>query len=148
MRKYIKCNIKKVNKTILTGRLTADAVFHTTEKSVAINFTVANNDASYKTDEGEWVNVPVFAECVIWKKKEANLDWVKRSLTKGAEVLVEGTSSSSAYISKDDNKAKSSLIIKVDRYQVFAVKAQGTATGGSIEQLEQRVVGKADDLPF
>ncbi|MEG1007561.1 MAG: single-stranded DNA-binding protein [Bacteroides sp.] len=137
-----------MNKTILTGRLTADAVFHTTEKSVAINFTVANNDASYKNDEGEWVNVPVFVECVLWKKKDANLDWAKRSLTKGVEILVEGVSSANAYISKDDNKVKSFLTIKVDRYQTFALRVQGTATGGSIEQLEQNVVEKADNLPF
>lgn len=137
-----------MNKTILTGRLTADAAFHSTEKSVAINFTVANNDASYKNDEGEWVNVPVFVECVIWKKKEASLEWIKRALIKGVEVLVEGVTSANAYISKEDNKVKSSLIIKVERFEAFALKAQGVATGGSIEQLEQRTEGKSDNLPF
>lgn len=137
-----------MNKTILTGRLTADAAFHSAEKSVAINFTVANNDASYKNDEGEWVNVPVFVECVIWKKKEANLEWIKKALSKGVEVLVEGVVSANAYISKEDNKVKSLLVMKVERFQTFVLKAQGAATGESIEQLEQRTEGKSDDLPF
>lgn len=137
-----------MNKTILTGRLTADAVNHTTERSVAINFTVANNDSSYKNDAGEWVNVPTFVECVIWKKKEANLDWMKRSLTKGVEILVEGVSSANAYVSKEDGRVKASLALKVDRFQIFVTREQGVATGATLEQLEQRTDGKADELPF
>lgn len=127
-----------MNKTILTGRLTADASIKPIGNNILVNFTVANNDASYKNDEGTWIDKPVFVECALWKRKDVNMEWITKSLIKGVEVLVEGVPSVNAYISKEDNQVKSSLTIKVDRYQVFGIKPQGTASGATLEDLEKR----------
>ena len=67
-----------MNKTILTGRLTADAEFRETANALAVNFTVANNDDSYQDAEGKWVEVVSFIRCVLWKKKEANVGYLKK----------------------------------------------------------------------
>ena len=148
-----------MNKTIISGRLTADAVINETANALAVNFTVANNDGSYKDAQGQWVEVVSYFRCVFWKKKGSNVDYLVKHLVKANQVLVEGIVGVDSYVS-NQGENKTTLTLNVKQIDFFGVnvKPKDDATKGSgltegaqaksFEELEAKPSQKADELPF
>ena len=148
-----------MNKTIISGRLTAGAVINETANALAVNFTVANNDGSYKDAQGQWVEVVSYFRCVFWKKKGSNVDYLVKYLVKANQVLVEGIVGVDSYVSNQgENKTTLTLNVKqIDFFGVNVKPKDDAIKGGvpvpetqakSFEVLEEKAAQKADDLPF
>ena len=77
-----------------TGNLTRDAeINNASNKSVAVNFTIAENRRVFKG--GAYVNEPVFIDCALW-----NRDDLAQYLTKGTQVQIYGEVIAEAYNGK------------------------------------------------
>ena len=149
-----------MNKTIISGRLTADAEVRETANALAVNFTVANNDGSYKDAQGQWVEVVSYFRCVLWKKKGANVDYLVKHLVKANQVIVEGIVGWDSYTSQGETKVTLTLNVKQVDFFGSNVKPKEDDSKGdtpaierqtkSFETLESEAnqTAKADDLPF
>ena len=84
-----------MNKVVLIGRLTADPELRKTgnETSVA-SFSLAINRPTSNEPEVDFINV------VAWEKYAEN---VKKYLTKGSQVAIEGRIQTRNYTDKDGN---------------------------------------------
>ena len=142
-----------MNKTIISGRLTADAVINETANALAVNFTVANNDGSYKDAQGQWVEVVSYFRCVFWKKKGSNVDYLVKHLVKANQVLVEGIVGVDSYVS-NQGENKTTLTLNVKQIDFFGVnvKPKDDVSKGGVPAPETQAKSletlEADELPF
>lgn len=111
-----------MNKTIITGRVTSDATFYEKENRTVINFTIANNDSSFKDQDGNWQDRPFFVECALWynsttEKAQKSMEITINRLKKGRNVLVDGTISAHVYMKENTPMPKMQL--RVESLQIF-----------------------------
>jgi single-strand DNA-binding protein len=114
-----------MNKTLLTGNLTADARINSVnDETDAVSFTVATNDG-YKGTDGNWVDQVEFHDCTrfVQKGKGAKLAEI---LTKGRGVEVEGSLKSSNPRTGTDGKVYHNKFIRVDEVKP-TTKPKGAA---------------------
>lgn len=87
-----------INKVILSGRLTADAVMKQTPNNHTVtHFTLAINNGKDKEGNDRKADFPT---CYVWN---ANPKFVEKYLKKGRKVLIEGSIKTRTY-NKDDEK--------------------------------------------
>lgn len=102
-----------MNKTLLTGNLTADARLNTVNDTTdAISFTVATNDG-YTDAKGEWVDQVEFHDCSRFVDTGKG-DKLVAMLTKGREVEVEGALKSAKARTGTDGKVYNNKFIRVE----------------------------------
>lgn len=120
----------------LVGNLTADPELRFTPSGAAVaNFTVASTPRT-KNGDG-WVDgEPLFVRCAAWRQLGEN---VAESLTKGAQVIVQGRLRSRSY--EHNGEKRTSLELDVDHIGpslqwatakvVRAARGQGAYSGQS-----------------
>jgi single-strand DNA-binding protein len=90
-------------KVTVVGRLTADPELRFTPSGAAVaNFTIAANDRYLDKSTQEWKDKPaVFLRANVWREFAEN---VAESLTKGTEVIAQGTLSQREFETRDGEK--------------------------------------------
>ena len=99
-----------INSVIIEGNLTKSAELgHWTNGTAYCRFTIANNE-SYKDEQGNWVDIPSFFDCVM---KGNYAEAMHKHLLKGRRVTVQGRLKQNKW--KDENGVnKFAVIIKVE----------------------------------
>ncbi|HOO67795.1 MAG TPA: single-stranded DNA-binding protein [Bacilli bacterium] len=110
-----------MNKVILIGRLTKDPDLRYTPSNVpAVNFTLAVN-RNFTNQNGE--RQADFINIVVWRKQAEN---VKKYITKGSQVAVEGRIQTRNYDDKDGKKVYVTEVV-ADNVQFLESKGQRAA---------------------
>ena len=95
-----------LNVQILIGKLGKDAETRTAGGSTVTAFTMATNH-SYKGKDGKWVNNTDWHNVVVWAASE----YLQKALHKGANVYVEGRTTTEEYKDKDGNMKRITKVI-------------------------------------
>ena len=134
-----------MNKSIITGRLTADPdVRYTTgnEQMAIASYTVAvqrdfkNKDGEYDAD---------FIRCKAFGKRG---EFAEKYLHKGMKILIEGRLQTGSY--EKDGQTHYTTDLIVDKHE-FCESKNSSQSGGQDEQNNETPAGFAattDDLPF
>lgn len=97
-----------INKAVITGNLTRDCEFRTTQNGGCVaNFSVAVNDR-IKGAGGEWQDYANFIPCVMFGKRAESLS---KYLLKGQKVAIEGKLRWSSWESEGQKRSKIEIII-------------------------------------
>lgn len=127
-----------MNKVILIGRLTKDPDLRYTPSNVAAaNFTVAVNRPFTNQNgvrEADFINV------VVWRKQAEN---VKKYITKGSQVAVEGRIQTRNYDDKDGKKVYVTEVV-ADNVQFLESKNQ-RASNSDIEMNDGPTTDVSDE---
>lgn len=108
------------NKVSLIGRLGAQPEYVTTEKGKTLaRFSIAVNNG-YKDKSGNWVDDTQWHNINAWGK---TADLVKKLLSKGQEIVVEGKLVNSTYESKNGEK-RYSTNIEMSEFLVLSPKSE------------------------
>lgn len=111
-----------MNKVILIGRLTKDPDLRYTSSNVpSASFTIAVN-RPFSNQNG--VREADFINVVIWRKQAEN---VKKYITKGAQVAVEGRIQTRNYDDKDGKKVYVTEVV-ADNVQFLESKGQKSSS--------------------
>lgn len=119
-----------INRSIISGRLTADAELRRTPGGMAIlGFGVAVNDRRKNPQTGEWEDVPNYLDCVIFGSRAEKL---AQYLTRGLKVAIEGKLRWSQWQDKNSGQKRSKVEIVVDEIEFMSQKGQqgGQQQGG------------------
>lgn len=92
-----------MNKIMVIGNITKDAVIRENNGRKAINFAVAVNE-NYKNKDGQKVEKATFYSCTRWVEAMGSVE-ISKYLLKGKKVLVEGAPSAEMYKNKDNETA-------------------------------------------
>ena len=116
-----------MNRTILTGRLTAAPEMRYTQNEKAVaSYTLAVDR------QGEGAD---FIKCIAWNK---NAEFASKYLTKGTKIAIEGHIQTRTYDDKDGKKVYVTEVV-VDRHEFCESKK---AEGG----IKEEAKGNVDDL--
>ena len=108
----------------LTGRITADAIVHTTKDGrKVVHFSMAMNDSYKPKGSDEIKKLTTFVNCSYWLR-----EGIAKYLTKGSLVEVYGRISVSAWTNKD-GEPKGSLDFHVNSIKLHS---KGSAENKSI----------------
>lgn len=120
-----------INSVIIEGNLTKAAELSRWANGTPYcKFCIANNE-SYKDDQGNWVDIPSFFDCIM---KGNYAESMSKHLLKGRRVTVQGRLKQNRW--KDENGLnKTAVIIKVDEISLapgsFQPKEQQQNVGSS-----------------
>lgn len=118
-----------MNKTLLTGNLTANARINAVnEETDAVSFTVATNDG-YKGADGNWVELVEYHDCTRFLPTGKG-GKLAELLTKGREVEVEGKLTSAKPRTGTDGKVYHNKFIRVDDLKLGRKPQVKTEEGG------------------
>jgi single-strand DNA-binding protein len=129
----------------IIGRITKNAEINSlTNSKQVVNFSIAIND-SYKTKQGERVELTTYYNCSYWISPN-----VAKTLTKGTLVELTGRASSNAWIGKD-GEIRSGL-----NFHTSNIKSHGGGKKSNTDEQPTEKPQKAnalideteDDLPF
>jgi len=98
-----------MNETTIVGNLTADPIYHRSERSQrgVLRFDVAVNRRRFDRDAGQYVDLaPVFHRVVVFGPLADNAN---ESLQRGQEVVVVGTIADDSY-EKDGERRRQQVI--------------------------------------
>lgn len=108
------------NKVSLIGRLGAQPEYTTTENGRALaRFSLAVN-SNYKDKTGNWVTDTQWHNINAWGK---TADLVKRLLSKGQEIVVEGKLINRTYETKTGEK-RFSTTVEMNEFLVLTSKSE------------------------
>ena len=130
-----------MNKVILIGRLTKDPDLRYTSSNVpAASFTVAVN-RPFSNQNG--VREADFINVVVWRKQAEN---VKKYITKGAQVAIEGRIQTRNYDDKDGKKVYVTEVV-ADNVQFLESKGQRSANS-DVEYNNNAPTTDVSDEPY
>jgi len=126
-----------INKAILTGRLTRDPEYRTTQSGISIaNFTLAV-DRRFKNSQGEYE--ADFINCTAWRN---TAEFICKYFKKGALIGVVGSIQTRNYEDKNGNK-RTAVEVVVDEAHFC-----GESKGGNGESRNFEDVPEDVELPF
>lgn len=130
----------EMNLVIVSGRLTKDPEFFTTQSARGVlAFDIAVNRRYLDRVANEWKDDTVFVPVVVWGDAAARL---KERAHKGTPVMVEGRLTTSQYTNKDGRSIKK-LQITAARVQVLESTTQyEPKTGDDVPETPE------EDIPF
>lgn len=97
-----------VNRVILIGNLGKDPEVRRLENgAVVAKFPVATNE-NYKDKSGEWQSITDWHDIVVWRSLAERAE---STLTKGAQVYVEGKLSHRTWQDKDGNNRRTTEVV-------------------------------------
>ena len=137
--------MSNINSVIIEGNLTKAAELSRWANGTPYcKFCIANNE-SYKDDQGNWVDIPSFFDCIM---KGNYAESMSKHLLKGRRVTVQGRLKQNKW--KDENGInKFAIIIKVDEISLspgsFQSKEQQQDAGSSGAANYQQSAPAADD---
>jgi single-strand DNA-binding protein len=115
-----------VNSVILVGNLGKDARLHEFDNGgAALNFSICLNE-KFKGRDGEWRETSTWVDIDV---KGNGLQALSRLLTKGRQVIVEGSLVAQQWKDKTTGEPRSKLVVRA-----WANKVQITGGGGAGEQ--------------
>lgn len=124
-----------MNKIFLTGNLTRDPEFRTTQQGVSVcNFNMAVNRRRANQAEAGQQEADFF-KVTAWRQLGENC---ARFLTKGRKVAVAGTVSASAYIG-NDGQAHASLEVVADDVEFLSAKESDAKEETYVKQERQAI---------
>lgn len=143
-----------LNRTVLVGRMVADADLRYTPNGVAVaNFTIAVN-RPFKNQSGD--NEADFINVVVWKKSAEN---TANFTKKGSQVGIDGRLQTRNYEDKDGKRVYVTEVV-ADSVQFLEPKNSGQQSGGGQQRQNRQQNGDPfkdhgepidindDDLPF
>jgi single-strand DNA-binding protein len=96
-----------VNRVILIGNLGKDPEVRRLENgAVVAKFPIATNE-NYKDKSGEWQSITEWHDIVVWRSLAERAE---NSLTKGAQVYVEGKLTHRTWQDKDGNNRRTTEV--------------------------------------
>lgn len=113
-----------MQKTLLIGRLTADAQVNNVNGRNVVNMSVAVN-RSYKDAQGNKKEFVDYFNCAYWTDKIGIVPYLK----KGIEIYVEGEVGAKTY-TKQSGETVPQLTLNVKQIQLLGSK-QGNSNGSS-----------------
>ncbi|HNX38405.1 MAG TPA: single-stranded DNA-binding protein [Candidatus Cloacimonadota bacterium] len=126
--------LPRINKVMISGRITNDLELKYTPKGTAvIRFTVAC-DRRYKDESDTWQTATTFLEVVAWTYLA---EQVNSQCHKGSAVIVEGRLESRSYVDSNNVNRKIWEII-ADNIHMLEWKPKGEASEA----------GSSDEAPF
>lgn len=129
----------EINYVILSGNLTKDPVFRTTNNNTpVVNFSIASN-RKYKDSSNSWQEDVCYVGIVAWNKLAESC---KDRLKKGSAVLVDGELQSRQW-KTEDGTSRSIVEIKARRIQFLNKKLK--TENGEIEITESIVEDDGSD---
>jgi single-strand DNA-binding protein len=131
-----------MNKVVLIGRLTKDPDLRYTSSNVpAASFTIAVN-RPFQNQSG--VREADFINVVIWRKQAEN---VKKYITKGSLVAVEGRIQTRNYDDKDGKKVYVTEVV-ADNVQFLESKGQRSMDSSNSEPVDNIPTTDVGDEPY
>jgi len=135
--------MKDINSVTMTGRLTADPVFRSTQGGYSfLNFTIACNAS--KKDGDTWVDEAHFFDCEISGKRAEGLNG---KLLKGEAVTIHGRLRLQRWEAEGQKKSRVSISID-DIVKQYAKKTDNTQVVNGPKFDELPAMFGDDDLPF
>ena len=123
-----------INKVILSGRLTADAVMKQTPNNHTVtHFTLAINNGKDKEGNDRKADFPT---CYVWN---ANPKFVEKYLKKGRKVLIEGSIKTRTYNKDDEKRYVTEVSVYKIEYADNKPPEETTQFGPEIQE---------EDIPF
>lgn len=124
-----------INRVALSGNLTRDPELRGTQGgSQVLAFGIAVNDRR-RNAQGEWEDVPNYVDCVVFGNRA---DALKRLLTKGQKVVLEGRLRWSQWEREGQKHSKLEVIVDnldfVSRPQASQAQASAPAPYGAYAQ--------------
>ena len=132
-----------MNKVTLIGRLTKDPELRYTSSNIAVaSFTLAV-DRGYTSPNGE--RQADFLNIVVWRKPAEN---VKKFLTKGSQVAVDGSIQTRSY-EKDGSKKYITEVV-AENFSLLESKKVTESRNNAVQPIEESPFNGVsdDDLPF
>ena len=103
-----------INRVIISGNLTRDPELRSTAGGTSVlGFGVAVNDRRKNQQTGEWEDYPNFIDCTMFG---ARADALKRYLSKGTKVTIEGKLRWSQW--ERDGQKRSKIEVIVDELEL------------------------------
>lgn len=131
-----------MNKVVLIGRLTKDPDLRYTSSNIpAATFTIAVN-RPFQNQSG--VREADFINIVVWRKQAEN---VKKYITKGSLVAVEGRIQTRNYDDKDGKKVYVTEVV-ADNVQFLESKGQRSMDSSSMEPMDNIPTTDVGDEPY
>ncbi len=114
-----------INRVNISGNLTRDPELRATASGTQVlSFGVAVNDRRRNPQTGEWEDYPNFVDCTMFGTRA---EAVKRYLSKGSKVAIEGKLRYSSW--ERDGQRRSKLEVIVDEIEFMSRGQQGEAGG-------------------
>ena len=114
-----------INRVNISGNLTRDPELRVTSGGTQVlSFGVAVNDRRRNPQTGEWEDYPNFVDCTMFGTRA---EAVKRYLSKGSKVAIEGKLRYSSW--ERDGQRRSKLEVIVDDVELMSSR-QGGGQGG------------------
>lgn len=105
-----------INRVIISGNLTRDPELRSTAGGTSVlGFGVAVNDRRKNQQTGEWEDYPNFIDCTMFG---ARADALKRYLSKGTKVTIEGKLRWSQW--ERDGQKRSKIEVIVDELEFMS----------------------------
>lgn len=116
-----------INRVIISGNLTRDPELRSTAGGTSVlGFGVAVNDRRKNQQTGEWEDYPNFIDCTMFG---ARADALKRYLSKGTKVTIEGKLRWSQW--ERDGQKRSKIEVIVDELEFMSSRDGGGQSYGS-----------------
>lgn len=132
-----------LNRVVIEGNLTWDSKLTEREDKHILNFRMAVNEKR-PDGNGNWVDAPVFIDCVVFGLRAEKL---APFLTKGTKVTVDGKLRYSEYMKDDEKRSKLSVV--VDHLEFSGSRRDGANGTGGAPTAESPAEDTFDeDIPF
>ena len=113
-----------INRGTISGNLTRDPELRATASGMQVlTFGIAVNDRRRNGQTGEWEDYPNFIDCTMFGKRA---EAVKRFLSKGAKVAIEGKLRYSSW--EKDGQRRSKVEVIVDEIE-FLTRSDSQSAG-------------------
>ena len=115
-----------INRVNISGNLTRDPELRATSSGTQVlSFGVAVNARRRNPQTGDWEDYPNFVDCTMFGTRA---EAVKRYLSKGSKVAIEGKLRYSSW--ERDGQRRSKLEVIVDEIEFLSRGQQGGGQGG------------------
>jgi single-strand DNA-binding protein len=142
--------IPSQNQVLITGRLTRDPEYRSTQKGVSVCFFDIASNRRYKIQStGEWKEETTYVPVVLWGPIA---DRCRDKIKRGTPVYIEGRLSQNEYTNKEGKTVKR-LRVVANKIQILEVSDSSEAEevndaiiDGEIEEI--KTSDADDEIPF
>lgn len=143
--------VPKLNKVIISGRITSDIEMRYTAKGTPVVRTTLAVDRSVKDASGQFQNQASFLDVVAWSKWAEALN---NNAHKGSPIIVEGHLEARSYTDSNNNNRKAvEIIAEYIQFLEYKARTDETAdeSGNEVpmpEEESSHAQVTNDDVPF
>lgn len=137
------------NQVLISGRLTKDPEFRSTQKGITVcYFDIASNRRYKDNTTGEWKEDTTFVPIIAWGQVA---DRCKDKIKKGNPVYIEGRLSTSQYTNKEGAKVNRLRIVANKIQIIESTEEKSPSQPDSISEPDKPEIDNidnVDDIPF